>query len=186
MIFTPVIIMDMPQGEEHDYIEEVYRKYSRFMFAAAWKYCSSRQGVEEIVSDSCLSFIRNIETMRSLHENSLKAYIVTTIKNTAINYSNKQRRQNINEIYISEEVKDDIPGTVDVAHKIALLDELRLVLAAIESLPENEKQIMRMKYLMEMSDDEIAGQVGISVNSIRKYVSRARQKIRKMVYSEEE
>lgn len=184
MIYMPVIIMVMPQGEEHDFIDGLYKEHSRLMFATAWKYCNSKHGVEEIVSDSCIAFIKNMDTLRNLEDTSLKAYIVTTIKNTAINYTNKQRRIHSNESEIPDVMNDAVSHDMDVAQKIVLKDELRLVLAAIESLPKKEMLIMRMKYLMEMSDSEIAEQLGLSGNFIRKYISRARQRIREAVYSE--
>ena len=41
-----------------------------------------------------------------------------------------------------------------------------------------------MKFFMNLSDEEIAGRVGISVNSIRSYISRARKKLKAMIYGE--
>ena len=72
----------------------------------------------------------------------------------------------------------------NVERKVALQDELAYVWKAIGQLPEKERQIMRMKYALEFPDDVIAERVGLSVNSIRKYISRARDHIKAMIYAE--
>ena len=43
---------------------------------------------------------------------------------------------------------------------------------------------MHMKYALEFPDTVIAERVGLSVNSIRKYISRARDHIKAMIYAE--
>ena len=42
---------------------------------------------------------------------------------------------------------------------------------------------MKLKYLLGYTDDVTAKEVGISANSIAKYVSRARKKLAAMIYS---
>ena len=68
--------------------------------------------------------------------------------------------------------------------KVELVDELARVWQAIRQLPEKEQQVMYLKYAVELPDEIIAERVGLSVNSIRKYISRAREHIKKMVYAE--
>lgn len=59
--------------------------------------------------------------------------------------------------------------------------ELSCVWDAMRKLPTKEQQIMLMKYFMEMSDNEIAEKVGLAASSIRKYISRARGRIKLIV-----
>ena len=65
-----------------------------------------------------------------------------------------------------------------------LEDELKRVWRAIAQLPVKEQQIMRMKYVMEMPDEKIAKEVGLAPSSIRKYIGRAREQIKAIVYTE--
>ena len=57
---------------------------------------------------------------------------------------------------------------------------------AIDSVtaPEAEKQIMQMKCLMKMENDEIAQFLDITPDSVRAYISRARGHIRAMLYAD--
>ena len=86
MIILPSVILSMPAGEDRDFMEQLYREHYRLMFATAWKYSDNKEAVEDIVSDGCLSLMRNLYTLRNLGDHKLKAYIVTTIRNTSFDY----------------------------------------------------------------------------------------------------
>ena len=49
----------------------------------------------------------------------------------------------------------------------------------------NEKRVIRMKFLEDKSDKEIAEQIGIAESSIRKYLQRAKKHIKDTVYRNE-
>ena len=61
-----------------------------------------------------------------------------------------------------------------------------MVLNAVGRLPEKEQAVLRLKYSTDCSDVEIAEMVGISASSVRKYIARAREKVRNTVYGKED
>lgn len=184
MIVMPIVILAMPAGGDRDFMEDLYRKYHRLMYATAWKYVNESSTVEDVVSDSCVALMKKIPTLRKLDHNKTCVYIVSTVRNTSINALNKQSR--LNQVFSSgdDEFVEALPDGEDIVQKIILEEELNAVMRAINSLPEKEQMIMKMKYSMELSDEVIADQVGLSVNSIRKYVSRARNHIKATLYKE--
>ena len=184
MLLFPGVILAMPAGEDRDFMENLYRKYHRLMYATAWKYVRDDSAAEDVVSDSCVALMKKISTLRGLDHNKTCVYIVSTVRNTSINALNKQSR--LNQVFRSgeNEFVETLPDGVDFVQKILLEEELAAVMRAIESLPAKEQMIMKMKYSMELSDEVIAEQVGLSVNSIRKYVSRARNHIKAALYGE--
>jgi DNA-directed RNA polymerase specialized sigma24 family protein len=62
-------------------------------------------------------------------------------------------------------------------------EELDIVWEAISRLPEKEMLVMKMKFSLDLPDDVIADEVGLSVNSIPKYISRAREHIKEIIYA---
>jgi RNA polymerase sigma factor (sigma-70 family) len=73
----------------------------------------------------------------------------------------------------------------EVEKRIVLEEDLRNTHAAIDLLPEKERMALQMKVTMDMNYKDIAQAVGISETSVHKYITRAREKIRKSVYPEE-
>ena len=172
--------------EDRNFMEELYRDHFRLMFATAWKFISEKAAVDDIVSESCLALMRIMETIRQLNVDQLKGYIVSTVRNTALNYLAKQcraRKHMASGIDIPED-QLTAPLSVDsIEEKIVLEDELAHVLEALNSLPEKEQQVMRMKFDEQLSDAEIAQAVGLSKSSIPQYIRRAREHLKAIIYA---
>ena len=60
------------------------------MLAVARKYVQTKYDQEEVISEACMALIKNISTLRTLKGKKLPAYIVTTVKNKARDYLNRQ------------------------------------------------------------------------------------------------
>ena len=178
MIIFPSVISSMPVGDDKDYMEWLYVQYHRLMFSTAWKYCKKQEGVEDIVSDSCLALMKKISTLRKLDCNKLRIYIVSTVRNTSLNAFQKERRLNERFLHVDDEVLQSMESKETVGSKVELESILQQVISILESLPEKEQLIVRLKYSQGLDDSSIAKKVGLSENSIRKYISRIRDKVK--------
>ncbi|MPN57023.1 hypothetical protein SDC9_204717 [bioreactor metagenome] len=63
----------------------------------------------------------------------------------------------------------------DFDNKLIWQEDMESLKNAICKLPQNQKDLLYFKYILEMSDDEIANVLGIAPNSIRQYLTRARR-----------
>lgn len=184
MIMMPIAILAMAEGDDRDFMEQLYRERHKLMYAIAWKHTNDSLAIDDIISDSCVALIKNVNTLRDLNEEKLKTYIVITVTNMVRGYYNKQKRS-IDHMFTDDgTVLSSVVDAFDVEKKVVLTDELARVWRAIDQLPEKEKQVMRLKYGRDLPDEQIAEIVGLSVSSVRKYVGRAREHVRKMIYEE--
>lgn len=183
MIMMPNVILTMPNGDDRDYMEWLYKEYHRLMFDTAWHFFTDPATVEDVVSESCLALMKKIPTLRELERNNLGLYIVSTVRNKSLNFLDKQQRLNSHVADTEKETIETIADSFNVEEKVILKDELFRVWKAICQLPAKERQVIWMKYAMELSDDEIAEKTDLSVNSIRKYISRARERIKAIIYA---
>ena len=78
----------------------------------------------------------------------------------------------------------DLPGSADVEGQLLLAEELRRVLTAIHALPQKEQDVLWLRIAQGRTNEEIAAATGLSPESIRKYISRARARLRTAVYGE--
>ena len=72
-----------------------------------------------------------------------------------------------------------MPDTEEI---VSLRMELANVLSSIMSLPEKESQCIRLKYLFDRNNAQIAQMTGLSENSVNQYILRARKHIRSLLY----
>lgn len=108
-----------------------------------------------------------------------KAYITEIVKNKAFDLGKKnQIRTKKNR---QEQERWQRMQTEDVEERVLKREDLRIVQREMLRLPEKERKALQYKVYDNKKDSEIAALLGISENSVRKYIGRARKKLRKAI-----
>lgn len=171
--------------EERVFLEQTFDKYSRLMFSVAYKYGLQRQDAEDVVMDSVLSIHKNMTKIRALNAEKKQVYIVSIVRNASLDFLRREKRRGMVFQNTEDDEMDQIASEESVEEKISLQDEIKLVMKAIHELPESERQVMYMKYSRNMENEDIASSTGLSPESIRKYLSRGRNHVRKVLLGKE-
>ena len=160
------------------FMEELYMKYRRLMYATALKLVSGRETAEDVVHDAVVKLIEKEETLRTLNRCALTSYVVYTVRNTAINHLRRQdtrSRPSVPAGALPEDFEsaDEAPGP----EELALLAERSERFAEIwGTLPDDTRTLLAGKYLLEKSDAELAETFGCSAASVRMKLTRARRR----------
>lgn len=182
-VMLPAVLLAIADDEERRFMAEVYLHHHRLMRYTARKYMPVEADAEDVVSDALVALYGRIDTLRRLEEKPLRAYIVRTVRNTALNALVVQRRM-LQRTADSGDALCDLPGSADVEGQLLLAEELRRVLTAIHALPQKEQDVLWLRIAQGRTNEEIAAATGLSPESIRKYISRARARLRTAVYGE--
>ncbi len=177
MFIFPLAILEMDNISDKHFMEQLYIDNENLMYFYAFKFVNKHNDAEDIVNDTCLKLIKKIPLLRTLECYVLKSYIVSTIERTAINYIKKQSRINSRSVYdySFETLQSDDDGPVELFAQYVKNENLQ---KAIELLPSNYKQLLQLKYFDAFDDEAIAKTIGISKDSVRVYVNRARKKLK--------
>ena len=170
-------------------MENLYSKYYKLM---RYKVSSFRLDVEEddVIIDACVKLIQKIPLLKTFDSCTLASYIVTTVISVAIDRWNKVKKEK--DFFVWDAAHDEnseandftvesaIDTVIDAAPRpdiVAIKNETIAILSeAIGKLPERDRFILESKNILEMTDKEIAKNLGISPNSVREYLTRARRK----------
>lgn len=185
MIVMPFVIMTIESEEDRSYMEWLYEQHHRLMLSTAWKYTSDQFEVEDIVSDSIVALLKKIDQIKLMERNALRLYIVSTVRNTSINHFKKKKELDERFVLAGDELVSQIAESDGIMNRIVLHDELLTTIRVIHTLPPKEQAVLRMKCLDGMSNDAISEATGLANESIRKYLSRAREKVRSAIYEKE-
>ena len=179
MRFLVVVTLAAITSEiERAFMTDIYIKYSDIMKKKATNLLSSETEAEELVQDVFAKLIERADVVMSVDQKKLPAYLMAAVKNSVMN---RYRRRNIEKKYFTETdeeeaiewVKDEAPLPEDVYLEKETAKEIS---EALKKIPEKDRVILEDKYILEMSDEEIAKEFGVSSGSIRSYLSRARKK----------
>ena len=170
--------------QKSEFIDTLYSRYAGLMFAAALEFNVSQADAEDIVSSSMLSLMRKADLLMELEEYRVRAYIVKTVRRTAISFLSRDTLRRRKE-------KALIGDIVPAGEELRRTDErmtadalLERTLEAIEKLPARQRACVKLKFLLKKTDRRIALDTGLSESSVRKYIGRARKQIRKMLGEE--
>ncbi len=168
MIGFIMTMIDDP--DDRAFFLDLYQQYKNLMFWAVKQTVDDIDAQNDIVQDAIVKLIRKIETLRTLKPSSLKAYIVMTVRHEAINRQKKaMREQPVENEALAQMKAYSLDGLVRIMDQKALLAKLW------QSLSENDRLLLEGKYILELSNEELAQTLGCKPDSVRMLLSRAKR-----------
>lgn len=172
------IIRELKAGN-HLVFEQVFKKYYATLCFEARGYLGAKHLVEEVVCDVFTRIWQNRDTLYI--KTSLREYLIKAVHNTCIDYYRHLRAQD--KLKEGFEQKQEIAITLkDIGENpldYILTQELEdRINKAIDSLPEQYKKTFTLSRFHDLTYDEIASEMGISVNSVKTNIKNALSKLR--------
>ena len=180
-MWLPMVLLYLERGEDRAFLEDVYARLHRLMYAQALQIARSREAAEDAVSDSLMALMKKIELLRSLPWNKLRAYVVITVKHVAITQLNRRSR----ELPDGGAAAERLPGDRPIDEGLLSQAGIEGIKDAIRTLPDRERDALMMRYFREMTDEEIAAEWGLKPVSVRVILSRARKRLAQRLGGEE-
>ena len=156
-----------PLAEQDDrlLLAEVYRRdYSRMM-AVAMQILSSHSRAEDAVHEVFLRYLHAHVPFRD--ENHLKAWLIRVTVNHCHDVA---RRRAVRAVLPLDEVENLVSGG-DAEEAVLLSETMR----QIADIPEKYRSAIVLRYLEDLSVEETAKALGISVSAAKMRLSRGRE-----------
>jgi len=181
-MFFPLPILAITQPDDRAFMEQLYIEHGPLMYAQALKVLRSRPMAEDCVSDSLVALIKKIDTLRPMTGSVLKAYVVITVKNTAINQLRRQQRRPVADVPL--EIIPE-PQEKSVERQFLTREQMLWLKEAIRRLPPRESQALMMRYFQQLEMVEIAQAMGATESSVRSLLSRGRKRLNDWIAKED-
>jgi RNA polymerase sigma-70 factor (ECF subfamily) len=183
----PLILLTVESPDDRDFLIGLYHDYYRLMFSMAGKYVRNPVDKDDVVQNALVKLIGCVEKLKKLESCALSTFIAILTKNEAINY-----QKHVNMIQKHTVDSDGFYNFYQPSAEAPSLDELVILgedLSRLEkvwpSLSEREQLLLSGKYILGLSDKELASMLGCNPGSIRMMLTRARRKaFNKMIETE--
>lgn len=181
------IIATMPENsEDRQFISQLYEEYEDLLYATALKYTTYHLDAEEIVQDSLVRLIKKVSVIRKLERCVLAGYLVSTVRNTAINYIRKeQSRQKRRDVFEQGVVAETPAQELSLDELMILSENRQRIKDAWRKLAESDRFLLEGKYLLGLTDAELAHQMNCKPESIRMKMTRARRRAFRLITEQE-
>jgi RNA polymerase sigma factor (sigma-70 family) len=161
------------EDSDQVFIQKLYEEYKGLMKYAASKYTDNPADKEDIVQETVYRLMRNITVLRDIPCCNLKQYIVLTVRSV---FLDMQKKRDMAMLSLDDERLEAVLRRVllqedGISKLSAKLDVWRLK----KELPERDWVLLEGKYMRELSDERLGQIIGVSGDSVRMLLSRARK-----------
>ena len=171
------LIYDILSGND-DAFSTLVQKYQKSVHALAWRKIRDFHYAEEITQDTFLHAYQKLSTLKNPHQFAGWLYVIAN--RLCINWlqRHKSAMQSLEGTSVREVDKLTYERYVsDERESEATEQRYEIVKKLLEKLPESERTVMTLYYLGEMTAKEIGNFLGVSVNTIKSRLRRARERL---------
>ena len=160
-------------GGDEDAFCELYAAYKNRLIYFAMRFLKSREYAEDVFQDA---FTVVWQSRRVIDPDaSFSSYLYTIIRNRLLN----QLRDAANEEKLKESILSQALDYTDDTKREVMLNDLKFIISrALEQLTPRQREIFEMSREAQLSHKEIAGELGISVNTVQEHISSSLKIIR--------
>ena len=147
---------------------ELFNREARSLVRLARVFVDNRDAAEDIVQEAFIRLSRNAHRI----EDSAKApaYLRSIVLNLARD-TNRRGLMSLRHYPPAGREVDLEPGSID--DRLVRNERQQQVLEAVRSLPRRQRDCVALRYFEELSIDQIATTLDVSVNSVKTHLKRA-------------
>ena len=151
------------------------------MIGVCYRYVPVREVAEDIAHDAFLTAIEKVDTFKGT--GAFDAWLMRITVNKALAYLNEQRK--------SVPLEDDMPDTADEEEVSAdeMMASIRKanfsqeeIMEAIAKLHVNHRTVLNLYVFERLNHPQIAKLLGISVNTSKSHLLRARRHLQELLF----
>lgn len=181
----PIIFSQIKTDEDRIFFENLYKAKHEKILERLKSQIYNQDDVEEVEQDVWKKLIENTDTLRKLEPYELNQYIVKAIHSVRVDYI---RRMNKTDVLSFDDEREPAVKQIPVRDLLKRIEEEMAYEQLIKQLPSivsrltaTEQSIYHYKFEMKESDKQIAQHLNITEVSVRKYTSRTKQSIFKLI-----
>ncbi len=145
------------------------------MYRIAYRVVKNEEEAQDVVQDTLVKVWKIREKLADIE--NVDAYCMMITRNIGID---KIRSRKMDTTDISEQY--DLKSSAPDPERLSIVrDELRIVRAIIQELPENHRTVLELRDIEGHSYKEIAEMTGYNLDKVKVYLHRARLKLREQL-----
>jgi RNA polymerase sigma-70 factor (ECF subfamily) len=180
---TDLELLEHISNQDRDALATLYERFGRRVFSLAVRILSDSVSAEEVTQDVFMSVWRRGATYVS-KKGKFTTWLFSIAHNRTIDELRKRRRD-------LSRTNDDIDdhlnlksGDVSPADATVAQSEYAKIRAAMEDLPEEQKNVVELSYFKGLTQTEITEKTGQPLGTVKTRMRLALKKLRKALSAE--
>lgn len=176
------LILEFQETNDTEIFEAIVSRYKNPLFNFVFRYLGDRDATSDVVQETFIKVYRNKDSYKTFAKFS--TWIYTIAGNLA--KTELQRRKRKNQVSINSWGEDE--ETMDLPDGGPLPDRLvdsgiknKMIQEALLKLPEVYREMVILRDIQEMSYEEIAEMMDISIGTVKSRINRGRAQLQELL-----
>jgi RNA polymerase sigma-70 factor (ECF subfamily) len=168
------LIRRAQRGDTHAY-EELVHAYQGIAFRTAYLIARNAGDAEEAAQDG---FVKAWRALGRFREGApFRPWLLRIVANEA---SNRRRSAGRRTSLVLRAATEEPSGGAAPSPEAALLsaEQRSALLAAVDELPDEQRDVVALRYFLDLSEAEVAETLGIPPGTVKSRTSRALERLR--------
>ncbi len=177
MAETTNLLLKIATGDRNA-LAKLYDRYSRVIYAIAWKSLNSVEDCEEVVLD-VFTQIWRIADRFDINKGTAEQWIFMLARSRILDRLRKLQQLDGVDRAVACAQGIDLPSiSVDPIEAVELDERRQLVLAALAKIPPEQLEAIELAYYQGLTHAEIAAQTGLAVGTVKTRLRLGLSKLR--------
>ena len=165
------LIARLKAGEDAAY-RQLYSEHYDVLCRVAFRYVQDVVVAEIVVEDTIVHLWEVRQTVEV--KVSLRSYLLAAVRNRCLNYlaEVEQQRERVFSTLAPDELSS-LREQLDTGSPMGEEELVALVRQAVEHLPAESRRVFMMSRVEELTYEQIAQRIGISVNTVKYHIKQA-------------
>jgi RNA polymerase sigma-70 factor (ECF subfamily) len=177
-------LMRRTQNGDRDAYSILYERYSASVLSYLYRMLGNVEDVESIGQEVFLRAFRFAATYR--YPQKLSTWLFTITRNLAINHARRRKRspvRNVTELNLegADQSGDPFQVAAEATNDAEKREEIARVLAALDELPRDQKEVIMMGVFQDLSYAEMEQITGAKAVTLRSRMFHGLRKLGKMI-----
>lgn len=153
--------------------ERLYNAYGRMMYKTAFDILGDSLLSEDAVHESFVRIIKIIDKIDDENTDRTKSFLVIISRNVSLDILRKRKKETE-----AEDIPDPSPGVDEI---VINRDTLKRTAEAIRALDPKYRDVLLAVRVHNLSRRETAEMFGISEETVKKRLTRAKEKLKEVI-----
>lgn len=156
--------------------EQLYRAYVPRVFKYMYSHTGNRQDAEELTAQT---FLVALERLPGYQENGLfPAWLFAIARNKAADFFRRRGRRP------ETDLDESLPANTDIATQSLQSSDIHTLVALLHSLPSEQRELLRLRFVADLSFAEIAALQGRKQDAVKKTLYRLLKRLQTRLESQ--
>ncbi|MDT0540224.1 sigma-70 family RNA polymerase sigma factor [Croceitalea sp. P059] len=172
-ILDSLLVLSFQRGDKKA-LTLLFKRWNKKICVQAFRYTNDWDLAQDVTQDTWRTVLGKIHMLRDANE--FGSWVMTIANRKALDYLKSNKK------YIKVSYHQELDDSCsDIYETVSKEDKINSVLIALKALPLEQRIVLQLFYLEEYSMKDISKITGVTVNTIKTRLFRAREKLKLLI-----